>query len=87
MKGVLDRVEDGIAVILVEETKEQFTVPVTDLPTGSKEGTWFSLATKDDSYYIVTIDEQKTAAQTERINILQQKLQKKRRTSKFKRKK
>jgi len=74
MKGVLDRVEDGIAVILVEETNEQFTIPVANLPTGSKEGMWFTLATKEDSYYIVAIDKQKTAAQTERINTLQQKL-------------
>lgn len=86
MKGVLDRIEDGVAIILVEERDEQFTVPAHDLPAGSNEGTWFTLRAHGDEYSIVAIDEQRTASQKERINKLQQKLRKKRRTSKFKRK-
>ena len=56
MKGVLDRIEDGIAVILVEEKGDEFTIREHDLPDGSEEGTWFRLDYGDTGYTILAID-------------------------------
>lgn len=87
LKGVLDRIEEDQAVILIEENKEQFILPATDLPSGSEPGTWFTLLKKGDSYEIVAIDAGKTEAHFKRIRMLQRQLQKRRKPSKFKRNK
>jgi len=85
MKGVLDRVEDGVAVILVEDKQDEFTVSAKDLPTGSKEGTWFHLTYDGASYTILNIDKEKTASSKKQISSLAQKLQVRKKQSKFKR--
>ena len=85
MKGVLDRIEDGIAVILVEEKGDEFTVKEADLPAGSKEGTWFQLDFNDSGYTILAIDENATDKAKETSALLLKKLQQKKRKSKFKR--
>lgn len=85
MKGVLDRIEDGLAVILVEEKGDEFTISAHELPVGSKEGTWFELAYEDGGYFIHSIDEQATKKHDEASNFLLTKLQQKKKRSKFKR--
>lgn len=47
--GVVDRVTNGIAVILVDSLQKQFEMRQQDLPTDAKEGTWLSL-TLDKSH-------------------------------------
>lgn len=83
--GVLDRIEDGIATILIEEKNEELTLPQADLPEGSEEGTWFSLKRKNDTFIIDEIDEAKTASTWQQSKNLMDKLKSKKRTSKFKR--
>lgn len=86
MRGVLDRIEDGIAVILVEESDEQFTVSKEELPPGSKEGTWFLLEHDGNKFQIKHIDEQTTKAKEEKVKDLFQQLQSRKKKSKFTRK-
>lgn len=84
--GVLDRIEDGIATILIEEENKEFTLPQDELPNGSKEGTWFSLKKQNDTFIIHEINEEKTASNWQQSKDLMDKLKSKKRTSKFKRK-
>jgi len=60
IKGVLDRIEDNIAVILAEDIGKQFTIPKEKLPSKSKEGTWFSLKVTGEECEILGIDENLT---------------------------
>lgn len=85
MKGVLDRIEDGIAVILVEEKGDEFTIRAHDLPDGSEEGTWFRLDYGDTGYTILAIDETTTNEADERSALYFKKLQQRKKQSKFKR--
>lgn len=83
MKGVLDRIEDGIAVILVKGKNEQFTVSEKDLPPGSKEGTWFTLEYDGNEFRIKEIDEETTKEKAEKVANLFQQLQSRKKKSKF----
>lgn len=38
MKAFVDRIEDGVAVLLFEGLKKQFTLPLAALPPGTREG-------------------------------------------------
>lgn len=60
LKGVLDRIEEETAVILLEEIGEEFTVPAEELPETSEEGTYFTVEKCEEGYRIVEIDEEET---------------------------
>lgn len=67
MYGVLDRVEDHeLAVILMEETKQEIVIPIAKLPPNSKEGTWFQLEEVDGTFRVLRIDKEKTKQKKER---------------------
>ncbi|KMK77990.1 DUF3006 domain-containing protein [Alkalihalobacillus pseudalcaliphilus] len=84
-KAVLDRIEDQkFAVLLVGEKEEEMIIPKEQLPTGSKEGMWFSISIVDDQIEQIRIDEQVTEARKDAIS-QKMALLKKRKTSKFKR--
>lgn len=85
LKGVLDRIEDNQAVVLVEEKGEQFTLPKEKLPPNSKEGTWFSIKQENEKFVIVKIDEQLTKEKQAQSADLMSQLQAKKSSSKFKR--
>lgn len=42
MRGVIDRVEDGVAVILLEEGGRAY-IPTGRLPDGAGPGTWLTV--------------------------------------------
>ena len=86
MKGVIDRMEDGFAIILIEERNDEFKVRKTKLPEGSKEGTWLNIAYSDGFYSIHSIDEDMTQKMEQSSTLLLKKLQKRKKSSKFKRK-
>jgi hypothetical protein len=70
LKVTIDRIEEGIAVLLVrDEEKIKINVPLTLLPVGSKEGDILDIA--------ITRDVQETEAAKERVSSLLEKLQKK----------
>lgn len=85
LKGVLDRIEDNVAVILIEEIKEEFTLPKEKLPRNSKEGTWFSIKKENGHFKILQIDAALTKEKEEKsLNLLSQ-LRAKSKGSKYKR--
>ena len=70
LKVTIDRIEEGIAVLLVrDEEKIKINVPLILLPVGSKEGDILDIA--------ITRDVQETEAAKERVSSLLEKLQKK----------
>jgi len=85
LKGVLDRIEDNVAVILVEEIKEQFTLPKEELPEHSEEGTWFSIKKEKGGFTIVQIDRELTKQKREKSLDLLSQLRAKSKGSKYKR--
>lgn len=86
MLGVIDRIEDGIAVILIEAENKEWTVAEDHLPTDAKEGTILQLEVVQDTFNIIRIDEEATKSATAKATSLQNKLQAKKKRSKFKRK-
>lgn len=87
MKGILDRIEDGDqAVILVEEIQKALIIPLSELPKGSKEGTYFNLNEKGGQFYILSIDDETTKKEAQKSMDLMEKLRSKSKESKFKRK-
>lgn len=85
MKGVLDRIEDDMAVIIIEEVGREFTLAKEELPSGSKIGTWFAIDFSDDQYTILSIDKERSEQAYEKSALLMKKLQQKKKRSKFKR--
>lgn len=84
MRGILDRFEKDIAVILIEEKKEEFTVPKSQLPEESKIDTYFFIEKTADGYQITGIDMEKTDQETKKASSLMDQLKAKKKTSKFK---
>lgn len=84
MHGFLDRFEGNMAVILVEEVKEEFTVNKEMLPDGSDVNTYFEIEKKDGNYHIVQIDTTKTTQEKQTTSDLMAKLRAKKTGSKFK---
>lgn len=74
-KGVLDRYEDDMAVILVEALNEELVVPQHVLPANSKAGMWFDLELVDGSVSNMSIDWQITRQEQENVRELMKRLQ------------
>ena len=85
MHGVIDRIEEGIAVILIESRKAEWTVQASQLPQGSQPGTVLQLAVTANDFTIIGIDQEATTAAFAKTETIQQKLQAKKKRSKFKR--
>ena len=43
MKAVVDRIEGDIAVVLIGDKEVKLDVPISELPKGSKEGSWLKV--------------------------------------------
>ncbi|HEY4600248.1 MAG TPA: DUF3006 domain-containing protein [Cerasibacillus sp.] len=84
MKGILDRFEGNLAVILVEAAKEEFTVPKHKLPPGSQVDTYFELKKDGQSYQIIKIAESKTKVEKQKTSDLMAKLRARKTGSKYK---
>lgn len=68
-KAVIDRIESGVAVVLVGEEEEQIHVPQSLLPKGAKEG--------DHLIAQWELDPQSTDAARERVSNLLERLRNK----------
>ncbi|HHW72444.1 MAG TPA: DUF3006 domain-containing protein [Firmicutes bacterium] len=67
-RAVIDRIVDGIfAVLLLEEGREQITVPVDKLPEGSAEGHWLLVRFAGGELIEAELDSAKTEEMRERI--------------------
>lgn len=87
MKGVLDRIENGYAIILIESNKEELIIPVNQLPAGSSAGTWFSISIENEQVTQLTIDQKTTLQKRQTAEQLRNKLNQLKKTSKYSRKK
>ena len=85
MQGVIDRIEDEIAVILIEEKKQEWTIHESKLPAQSGAGTILQLKETEEGFEIIAIDEEATQKAAAKANMLQKKLKAKKKRSKFKR--
>src|SRR5699024_11527043 len=57
MKGVLDRFEKNLAVILLEEQNEEITIDQQKLPHNSVPGIWFNVAYSHQyGYRIISVN-------------------------------
>lgn len=85
MKGILDRIEDGIhAVILVEEEGVELVLPANRLPEGSQVNSWFIIDV-ENGQLAVTLDEETTFSKSEQADELMARLRTKKKGSRFKR--
>jgi hypothetical protein len=64
-RGVVDRIEDDTAVLLVGPGGTPIHVGVADLPDGAAVGTWVVLDVQFSPPFVVAIDEELTAARPE----------------------
>ena len=58
--GVLDRFENNIAIILIEEIGEELIIAKDQLPENSSENTWFKIEKHAGTYKVIAIDSDKT---------------------------
>jgi hypothetical protein len=85
MKGYLDRIEENkFAVILVEEIKKEFIIPVTELPVGSAEKSYFDLTIENNQITSMKLNEKATRSEQQKVDELLLKLRSKSKGSKFK---
>jgi hypothetical protein len=55
-QGLVDRIEDGVAIVLVGAALDEWDFPAHLLPDEAKEGTVLRLREVDGSYEVVDID-------------------------------
>lgn len=68
MKGVIDRIEGGTAVILVESENKEFTVDVESLPDEAEKDVWLTLEVKGEVIVSVEIDENETESHADSVS-------------------
>ncbi|MFD1781532.1 DUF3006 domain-containing protein [Fredinandcohnia salidurans] len=87
MKGYLDRIEENQhAVILVEEINKEFIIPISKLPNGAKAGSYLNLTIENEIITSITLNENETSTQQQKLDDMMSKLRKKSSGSKFKKK-
>jgi hypothetical protein len=85
IKGYLDRIEDNqYAVILVEEMKKEFIIPKEDLPSGSKENSYFEITIENEKITSIELNEQTTLTEQEKVDDMMKRVRSKSKGSKFK---
>lgn len=86
MKAYIDRFEGNLAVIIIEESKQQFTKPIEQLPEGATPGIWLRVTLKSEDMIEIEIDQDKTNLAKNSVNHLMAQLRSKKKESKFKKK-
>ena len=66
-KAVIDRFEEGWAILLVGEEERQLEIPRGELPQGAREGHWLQIKLCGERITSIEIDEGETARAKERI--------------------
>ncbi|MEQ2525462.1 DUF3006 family protein [Bacillaceae bacterium CLA-AA-H227] len=83
MKAYFDRIEEDVAVIIIEETKEQFTKPIEQLPAGSVPGTWLEVTINHDEIVEMELDSSTTESKQQTTEDLITKIRGKNKGSKL----
>jgi hypothetical protein len=58
MRAVVDRIVEGLAILLVGDEEVEHHVPVERLPEGVGEGAWLNANVTDEGVEIVGVDEE-----------------------------
>jgi hypothetical protein len=66
-QAVIDRIENGIAVVLIGEAERQVNVPREQLPKGAREGAWLKVEMAADQIVRIELDREATEAARKRI--------------------
>ena len=66
-KAVIDRFEEGQAVLLVGEDERRINVPRKVLPRGAREGHWLQVELEGDQLVSAVIDLEETARAKQRV--------------------
>ncbi|WP_431802564.1 DUF3006 domain-containing protein [Halobacillus andaensis] len=86
MKAVYDRLEEGKhAVLLVEETNQEYVLDKEMLPEGSRPLDWFEITMEGGEITSILRDPEAAAAQKEKVKNKRRRLQKRSKGSRFKR--
>ncbi|RTR27133.1 DUF3006 family protein [Robertmurraya yapensis] len=83
MKAYFDRIEEDVAVIIIEETKEQFIKPIEQLPAGAVPGTWFEVTINQDEIVEMKLDASTTESKQRTTEDLLAKIRSKNKRSKY----
>lgn len=83
MKAYFDRIEENAAVIIIEETKEQFTKPIEQLPAGAVPGTWLEVTINHDEIVEIKLDASTTESKQQTTEDLMAKIRGKNKRSKY----
>ena len=66
-KAVIDRFEDGWAVLLVGDDERKVNVPKKALPRGAREGHWLQVELEGEKLISAAIDKEETARARQRV--------------------
>lgn len=66
-KAVIDRFEDGFAVLLVGDEERNLDVPRKALPRGAREGHWLQVEIEGERLVSAAIDKEETARVRQRV--------------------
>lgn len=86
-EGVVDRIEEGKATILVETIGKEFTIDNSSLPGDVEEGTWLLVEIDGGKLTVLEVNKEKTEARRSQITEQLSRIRKRSQGSKFQRRK
>ncbi len=66
-RGVVDRIEEGVAVVLVGEDQAEHQLGSAELPDGTREGAWLRVRRSGTGLIVLGLDEEGEARQRQQI--------------------
>ncbi|MER1955509.1 MAG: DUF3006 domain-containing protein [Desemzia incerta] len=86
MKAMLDRIEEGKAVLLIQDVEKEWIIDKNHLPHGSNVGDWLTIQITEGRISDMTIDQALTQEKKKTAEDLLTSIRKQPKGSKFKRK-
>lgn len=72
--GVIDRMEDDKAVIILEDLQSEISVPIVNIPSDMEEHDWLIIFQQKDRFHVLSVDYVKTEVEREKSLLLIEKL-------------
>ncbi|MBI3953966.1 MAG: DUF3006 domain-containing protein [Chloroflexi bacterium] len=66
-RACIDRIDEGLAVLLVGDDERELVVPLSALPPGAQAGDWLQVELEGGRLVQATLDKQETARRRRRI--------------------
>ncbi|MER2041867.1 MAG: DUF3006 domain-containing protein [Desemzia incerta] len=86
MKAILDRIEEGKAVLLIQDVEKEWIIDKNHLPHGCNVGDWLTIQITEGRISDMTIDQALTQEKKKTAEDLLTSIRKQPKGSKFKRK-